>query len=49
MAPIRERITDIPANSDYLQRVVKQGRDKSRESASKTVREVREVIGFRPF
>ncbi len=49
VAPIRERITEISANSEYLRKVVNTGRDKARESASKTVREVREVIGFRPF
>ncbi len=49
ISPIRERIAGISANSDYLRKVVSMGRDKARESASKTVREVREVIGFRPF
>jgi tryptophanyl-tRNA synthetase len=29
--------------------VVKMGAEKARESASKTVREVREILGYRPF
>jgi tryptophanyl-tRNA synthetase len=47
--PIRERINDIYNDSDYLRRVVKMGAEKARESASKTVREVREIIGYKPF
>lgn len=48
-APFRERIKEINADKDYLSRVVKQGRDKARESASKTLQEVRQHIGFRSF
>lgn len=47
--PIRERINDIKANDDYLRKVVKNGADKARESASKTVREVRQIIGYKSF
>ena len=47
--PIRERIHDIQNDSDYLRKVVKMGAEKARESASKTVREVREIIGYKPF
>ncbi|MGE5418603.1 MAG: tryptophan--tRNA ligase [Chloroflexota bacterium] len=47
--PIHERIKDILANREYLAKVVKEGADKARESASKTVREVREIIGYRTF
>jgi len=47
--PIRERILDIRSDSDYLRKVVKMGAEKARESASKTVREVREIIGYKPF
>jgi tryptophanyl-tRNA synthetase len=47
--PIRERINDIYQDSDYLRQVVKMGAEKARESASKTVREVREIIGYKPF
>ncbi|GAA4088087.1 tryptophan--tRNA ligase [Mucilaginibacter panaciglaebae] len=48
-APIRERINDIAANADYLRKVASQGAEKARESASKTIKEVREIIGFRDF
>ena len=48
-SPIRERINDIYLDSDYLRKVVKMGAEKARESASKTVREVREILGYKPF
>ena len=46
-APIRERIIDILENNDYLAKVAKMGAEKARESASKTLKEVKEVIGFK--
>jgi tryptophanyl-tRNA synthetase len=48
-APIREKINAIAADTAYLRKVAKHGADKSRESASNTIREVREIIGFRSF
>jgi tryptophanyl-tRNA synthetase len=47
--PIRERIEEIYKDDDYLRKVVKLGAEKARESASKTIRDVREIIGYRPF
>jgi tryptophanyl-tRNA synthetase len=47
--PIRIRINDILSDKKYLSRVVTDGAEKARASASKTVREVREIIGYRPF
>lgn len=47
--PIRDRILEISNDSVYLQRVVRLGAEKARESAGKTLREVREIIGFRAF
>ena len=47
--PIRERILDIKSDEAYLKKVVKLGADKARESALKTIKEVREIIGFKPF
>jgi tryptophanyl-tRNA synthetase len=47
--PIREKINDIKSNDTYLSKVAKMGAEKARESAVKTVKEVREIIGFRPF
>jgi tryptophanyl-tRNA synthetase len=47
--PIRERINEILGDPMYLSKVVKKGSEQARESASKTIREVREIIGYRPF
>ena len=48
-APIRERINDIAVDEVYLRQVARHGAIKARESAQKTIREVREIIGFRSF
>ncbi|MCK9448523.1 MAG: tryptophan--tRNA ligase [Bacteroidales bacterium] len=47
--PIRERILEISANNDYISKVARIGAEKARESASKTINEIREIIGFRHF
>lgn len=47
--PIREKIIDIYNNTDYLREVVTIGKQKAQLSASKTVKEVREIIGFKNF
>ncbi len=47
--PIRERIHEIVADREYLAGVVAAGAEKARASASKTIREVREIIGYRHF
>ena len=47
--PIRNKINDILADNEYMSRVVREGSEKARASASKTIREVREIIGYRPF
>lgn len=47
--PIRHRINEIYADNKYLAKVAAEGAEKARESASKTVREVREIIGYRSF
>ncbi len=47
--PIRERITEILSDRKYLARVASQGAEKARASASKTIREVREIIGYKSF
>jgi len=47
--PIRNRINDILTDNKYLSKVVREGGEKARESASKTIREVREILGYRPF
>ena len=48
-APIRERILDMAANTEYLDKVAKMGAEKARESASKTLKEVRQILGFRVY
>jgi tryptophanyl-tRNA synthetase len=49
LAPIRGKIQDIYADNDYLRKVVNMGAEKARESASKTLKDIREIIGFKPF
>jgi tryptophanyl-tRNA synthetase len=49
VAPIRERILEIDANPAILRKAVTLGKEKARESAGKTIREVREIMGFRGF
>lgn len=46
-APIRKRILDYQNNEDYLLRIAQQGAERATESAEKTLREVRSIIGFR--
>ena len=48
-SPLREKILEIAADDVYLHKVVSQGAEKARESASKTLKEVRKVIGFKKF
>ena len=47
-APIRERLLDIQGDKELLARVARIGAEKARESAAKTIDEVRHIIGFRP-
>ncbi|MCX6166855.1 MAG: tryptophan--tRNA ligase [Sphingobacteriales bacterium] len=48
-APMRNRINDLAKDTTYLQKVANLGTEKARESAGKTIKEVRELIGFRKF
>ncbi len=48
-APMRERINEIAADTSFLRQVAKHGALKARESAQKTIKEVRELIGFKSF
>lgn len=45
--PIRERILEINANPAILHKAAEIGKEKARESARKTIKEVREIMGFR--
>jgi tryptophanyl-tRNA synthetase len=49
ITPIRERIKSIYSDKAYLRKVVEEGAEKARESAQKTLKEVRELIGFKAF
>jgi len=46
-SPFKEKIENLSKDNDYLRKVVKAGAEKARESASKTIKEVREIIGFK--
>ena len=46
IAPIRERIKELESDKDYINKILRQGAEKAKESARKTINEVREVIGF---
>lgn len=48
-APFRKRIKEISNNDEYLRKVVRMGKEKAQAHASQTVKEVREIIGFRSF
>ena len=45
--PFRQRILKLSADEAYLTRIMNQGKEKARESARKTIDEVRKVIGYR--
>jgi tryptophanyl-tRNA synthetase len=47
--PFRERINEIYNNTEYLHKVTQLGMEKAQASASKTIKEVREIIGFKHF
>lgn len=49
IAPIRERIREVAADDAYLGRAAKIGAEKANESANRTLKEVREIIGFKKF
>jgi tryptophanyl-tRNA synthetase len=47
--PFREKIKELYSNESYLKKVVELGAEKARSRASRTIREVREIIGFKSF
>ncbi len=47
--PIRERILEISSDNKFLRKVTENGAEQARENASKTLKEVREIIGFKAF
>jgi tryptophanyl-tRNA synthetase len=49
IAPIRERAAAIQHDDVYLEKIMKQGAEKARASAAKTIQLVREAIGLNYF
>ncbi len=49
VTPIRKRIHEIMDDNLYLKKVAEQGAEKARASASKTLEDVRKIIGFKSF
>ena len=47
--PMRERYNEIIKDEEYMRKVVKIGAEKARESAAKTLAEVRKIMGFKSF
>jgi len=47
--PVYNKIQELSANDEYLRKVARMGAEKARESAQKTVKEVREIIGIKKF
>jgi len=47
--PFREKIKELSANIEYLKKVTAIGKEKAQQSAAKTIREVREVMGIKYF
>ena len=48
-APFYERIKEISSDEAYVSKVARMGKEKAQENAAKTIREVREIIGFKHF
>lgn len=47
--PVRERIQDIASDQAYLSKVARMGAEKARDSARRTLQEVRALIGIKPI
>lgn len=47
--PFREKIKELLSNEVYISKVARMGKEKAQESAAKTIREVREIVGFKSF
>jgi tryptophanyl-tRNA synthetase len=46
-APVYERINEISGDDQLLNKIMNLGKEKAAESADKTIKEAREIIGFR--
>jgi len=47
--PLREKIMSLSTDNAYLKKVALMGAEKAQASAGKTLQDVREIIGFKPF
>lgn len=47
--PFREKINDMLKDEAYISKVARLGKEKAQANAAKTIKEVREIIGFRSF
>ena len=47
--PFRDKIQELNADNLYLHKVASMGAEKARESAARTIKDVREIIGFNSF
>ncbi len=47
--PFREKITELSSDDEYIKKVMNLGAEKARDSARKTIAEVRQIIGFRNY
>jgi len=45
--PVRSRIEEISSDEEYIRKVIRLGAEKAGESARKTIKEVREIIGIK--
>lgn len=45
--PVRSRIEEISQDEDYIKKVIRLGAEKASASATKTIKEVREIIGLK--
>jgi tryptophanyl-tRNA synthetase len=46
VAPLRDQINSFTSDDQYLKKVMKMGKEKAHSSSSKTVKEVREIMGI---
>jgi tryptophanyl-tRNA synthetase len=44
--PIREKAIELQKDEDTLRKIMKSGKDKARDSASKTLEEARKAMGI---
>ena len=46
IGPIREKASAIYADKEYLRKIISEGAERSRESAQKTIKAAREMVGL---